>query len=243
MTSTKIVEINVAGETVRIVRKKIKNLHLGVYPPTGRVRVAAPLNVSNHAVRLAVITRLGWIKRQRAKFAGQPRQTEREMVSGETHYYLGRSCRLRVVEGDGPRRVVLRNPTTLELHVDHNTKPPERTQVLHRWYRERLRELVRPLVVKWEGRLGVRAAEFRIKTMKTMWGSCTRGQRRIWLNLELAKKPVQCIEYIIVHELAHFIERNHNAAFVALLDCHLPRWRHYRRTLEAAPLGHNTWKY
>jgi predicted metal-dependent hydrolase len=241
--STESAEIRVSGLAVQIVRKDIKNLHLGVYPPNGRVRVAAPLSVSDDAVRLAVIGKLGWIKKQQAQFAAQPRQTEREMVSGESHYYLGRRYRLRVVERDGPSRVVLRNRTTLELQVRSEYEAKEREQVLRRWYRERLRELVPPLLAKWEAILGVRAASVGVRKMKTKWGACSLDARRIWLNLELAKKPVQCLEYLIVHELTHLIERHHNDSFVSLMDRNLPQWRHHRKALNAAPLGHADWTY
>jgi len=233
----------VSGLAVQIVRKDIKNLHLGVYPPNGRVRVAAPLSVSNDAVRLAVIGKLGWIRKQQAKFAAQPRQTEREMVSGESHYYLGRRYRLRVVERGGPSRVVLRSRNTLELQVRGEYDARKREQVLWRWYRERMRELVPPLLAKWEAILGVRAAGVGIKKMKTKWGACSVEDRRIWLNLELAKKPVQCLEYLIVHELTHLIERHHNDRFVSLLDQHLPQWRHRRIALNETPLGHSDWTY
>ncbi len=241
--NTEPCHITVQGLSVQIVRKAIKNLHLGVYPPHGRVRVAVPLAVSDDAVRLAVIGKLGWIKKQRAKFAAQPRQTEREMVSGESHYYLGRRYRLRVVERDGPSRVVLRNRTTLELHVRSESDAQAREQVLQRWYRARLRELVPPLVAKWEAILGVQAASWGIKKMKTKWGACNADARRIWLNLELAKKPVQCLEYLIVHELTHLIERHHNDRFVSLLDRHLPHWRRHRQELNSAPLAHESWSY
>lgn len=235
--------ITVQGLSVQIVRKAIKNLHLGVYPPHGRVRVAVPLAVSDEAVRLAVIGKLGWIKRQRAKFTAQPRQTEREMVSGESHYFLGTRYRLRVVERDGPSRVVLRNRTTLELHVRSESDAAAREQVLQRWYRARLRELVPPLVAKWEAILGVQAASWGIKKMKTKWGACNVDARRIWLNLELAKKPVQCLEYLIVHELTHLIERHHSDRFVSLLDRHLPHWRRHRQELNSTPLAHESWSY
>ena len=241
--STESVQIRVGGLAVQIVRKDIKNLHLGVYPPNGRVRVAAPLSVSDDAVRLAVIGKLGWIKKQQAKFAAQPRQTAREMVSGESHYYLGRRYRLRVVERDGPSRVVLRKRTTLELQVRAGVDVEGRERVLQRWYRECLRELVPPLLAKWEAILGVQAGSWGIKKMKTKWGACSTNARRLWLNLELAKNPVQCIEYLIVHELTHLIERHHNDRFVSLMDRHLPQWRHHRKALNEAPLGHADWTY
>src|SRR6266404_2307211 len=217
-------QITVSGLKNSIVRKAIKNLHLGVYPPRGRVRVAAPLAVTDDAVRLAVIGKLGWIKRQQSKFKAQPRQSEREMVSGESHYFLGRRYRLRVIQKDkGPANVVLRNRSTIELQVPAESSATQREQVLQRWYRQQLRILIPPLLEKWEYKLGVEVGDWRIKKMKTKWGACTAKARRIWLNLELAKKPVQCIEYIIAHELAHLIERHHNDRFVSIMDKHLPQ--------------------
>src|SRR5215208_559221 len=241
--STESREILVSGVRVQIVRRAIKNLHLGVYPPNGRVRVAAPLRVSDDAVRLAVIDKLGWIRKQQAKFDAQPRQSAREMASGESHYFLGRRYRLRVVEQDGPNHVALRNRTTLELRVRGAPDARQRERVLQRWYRARLRELVPPMLAKWEAALGVRVSGWGIRQMKTKWGSCSVDARRIWLNLELAKKPPQCLEYLIVHELAHLIERRHDDRFVALMDRHLPNWRLHRKTLSSEPLGHASWTY
>jgi predicted metal-dependent hydrolase len=228
---------------VQVFRKGIKNLHLGVYPPHGRVRVAAPLRVSDDAVRLAVIGKLGWIKRQRAKFEAQPRQSAREMVSGESHYFLGRRYRLRVIEHNGAAGVKLRNNSTLELRVRPKTAAGQRNRILHQWYRQRLKELIPPLIEKWQAALGVAVAEWGIKKMKTRWGTCNIEARRIWVNLELAKKPVQCLEYIVVHELAHLIARHHDDRFVVLMNQHIPQWRAQRAALNAAPLAHGSWNY
>jgi predicted metal-dependent hydrolase len=235
--------ITVSGLNVQVVRKAIKNLHLGVYPPAGRVRVAAPLALSDNAVRLAVVGKLAWIKRQRVRFHEQPRQSQREMVSGESHYFLGRRYRLRVVEHKGAGKVVVRNRTTLELHVRPGTGAAERERVLQRWYRQHLRNAVPSLIAKWEKILDVQIAAWGIKRMKTKWGACSVAARRIWLNLELAKKTVECLEYLVVHELIHLIEPHHNARFISLLDQHLPNWRTRRQELNAAPLAHNTWTY
>ena len=236
-------QIRVSGVPVEIVRKGIKNLHLGVYPPHGRVRVAAPLRVSDAAVRLAVVGKLGWIKRQRARFEAQPRQSEREMVSGESHYFLGQRYRLRVVTYEGPAKVIARNKSIIELHVRRESSAEQRERVLQRWYRQQLKELIPPLLEKWQPALGVQADEWAIKKMKTKWGACNVKVRRIWLNLELAKKPVQCLEYIIVHELVHLLERHHNDTFVALMNKFLPQWKSRRSELNAAPLAHARWSY
>lgn len=199
--------LTINGLSVCIVRKAIKNLHLAVYPPHGRVRVAVPLAVTDEAVRLAVIGKLGWIKRKRARFEAQPRQSAREMVRGESHYFLGTRYRLRVIQQNGASRVALRNRSAMELYVQPGTSAEQRERVLHRWYRQQLKKLIPPLLEKWQSVLGVQVAGWGIKKMKTKWGTCNVEARRIWLNLELVKKPVQCLEYIVVHELVHLIER------------------------------------
>ena len=235
--------IDVRGTPVEVVRKNVKHLHLGVYPPGGRVRVAAPSYVDDDAVRLAVVARLGWIRRRQAEFQGQDRQPPRRLVSGESHYVDGRRYRLAVVEHNGPPTVRLRNRTTMELRVRPAADRDRREAVLHRWYRRRMRERLPALLVAWEPRLGVQVADVRIRRMKTRWGACNADARRIWLNLELAKKPASCLEYIVVHEMVHLIERRHNDRFRELMDGVMPRWRSYRDELNRAPLAHEEWRY
>lgn len=241
--ATETRRITVSGIAVEVVRKDIKNLHLGVYPPHGRVRVAAPLVVSDEAVRLAVIDKLAWIRRQKARFAQQPRQSEREMVNGESHYFLGRRYRLRVREHDAPARVALSGVASLELFVRPGSSTVQREAVLLRWHREQLKALIQPLLEKWQPLLDVQVAAWGIKKMKTKWGSCNVDARLVWLNLELAKKPPQCLEYIVVHELVHLLERHHNERFTALMDGFMPQWRQYREMLNKSPLGHEEWNY
>jgi predicted metal-dependent hydrolase len=240
---TKTRRITVGHLTVEVVRKDIKHLHLGVYPPHGRVRVATPLVVSDDAVRLVVIRKLGWIKKQQAKFDAQPRQSRREMVNGESHYFFGRRYRLRVLEHGGPASVALRGKASMILRVRSNTTGEQREQVLLRWHREQLRAMIPPLIEKWQPVLGVQVADWGIKKMKTKWGSCNVDARRVWLNLELARTPVQCLEYIVVHELIHLLERHHNDRFRGLMDQFIPQWRLYRDDLNRAPLGHEYWQY
>lgn len=235
--------IEVSGIPIEIVRKKIKNLHLGVYPPEGRVRVAAPLLVDDEAVRMAVITKLGWIRRQQQRFLSQPRQSEREMVSGESHYFQGRRYRLYVTEQKSPPFVRVRGNTILELSVRPNTDSNKRRELLERWYRQQLKRIIPELIAKWEPILGVQVADWGIKRMKTRWGTCNITVRRIWLNLELAKKPPQCLEYIVVHEMVHLLERHHNDRFRELMDHFLPHWRLYRDELNQAPLAYENWHY
>lgn len=236
-------KIRVHGLSVEIVRKAIKNLHLGVYPPNGRVRVAVPLSVSEDAVRLAVIGKLGWIRKQQAKFAAQPRQSQREMVNGESHYFLGQRYRLRVIEHDGPPKAFIRGNSSIDLYMRKGSRAEDREQVLLRWYRSQLKALIPPLLEKWQTVLGIKVAQWGVKKMKTKWGSCNAADRRIWMNLELAKKPVQCLEYIIVHEMVHLLERHHNDRFQALMDQFMPKWRLHRDELNQMPLGHERWEY
>ena len=234
-------QITVGGLRVDVVRKPIKNLHLGVYPPHGRVRVAAPLAVSDGAVRLAVVTRMGWIKRQRAKFDAQPRQSERAYVSGESHYFLGQRYRLNLIEGARFGHVHVRNSRSLDLHVRNGSDIGVRERVFLDWYRGELRSRIAPLIDKWASGMEIQAPAWGIKRMKTKWGTCNIEARRIWLNLELIKKPPQCLEYIVVHELAHFFERNHTDRFATFMDRLLPQWRALRDELNAEPLSHEEW--
>ena len=235
--------MDVGGTPVEVVRKDIKNLHVGVYPPNGRVRVAAPLYLDDDAVRLAVISRLGWIRRQQAGFAQQDRQSQRELVSGESHYFEGRRYRLNVLECSGRPPVHLTNNTTMTLRVRPGSDRAAREAVLDRWYRRQLRIRLPALLAKWEPRIGVRVGEVRIKKMKTCWGSCNQEAGRVWLNLELAKKQPSCLEYILVHEMVHLIERRHNERFRDLMDRHMPQWRMHRDALNRAPLAHAEWEY
>ena len=235
--------ITVSGLPVEIVRKAIKNLHLGVYPPNGRVRVAAPVRVRDEAVRLAVISRLGWIKRQRMRFHSQERQSAREYVSRESHYFLGRRYLLSVIEHDGPPQISRRGNKILELWMPKGTSRDKREQILLSWYRKNLKTLILPLIEKWEAKIGMKVENWGVRRMKTKWGSCNSANRRIWLNLELAKKPIHCLEYILVHEMVHLIERKHNDRYIALMDHFLPNWRQRRDELNHAPLAHETWSY
>ena len=228
---------------MEVVRKDIKNLHLAVYPPHGRVRVAVPLRVSDETVRLAVISRLGWIRRQQSTLDQQERQSEREMATGESHFVGGRRYRLDVIEQDAPATVVIRNSKTLELRVRPDTSCQKREEVLGRWYRQLHREQIPDLLAKWEPVVRVQVASCGIKRMKTKWGTCTTEARRIWLNLELAKKPPACLEYILVHEMVHLLERHHNDRFRAYMDEFMPQWRLHREELNRAPLAHEDWEY
>jgi predicted metal-dependent hydrolase len=232
--------ITVSGLDVEVVRKDIRHLHLAVYPPKGRVRVAAPTHVTDEHVRLAVVSRLPWIRKRQKGFREQARQSARQYVTGESHYCFGKTYRLEVDREDRRPRIEFKNATTLLLHVPEN-EARSREQILTEWYRQQLKEAVAPLVEKWASVVGVEIRDWRVRRMKTRWGSCNADAGRIWLNLELAKKPMRCIEYILVHETIHLLERRHNATFVAYMDKYLPSWRSRRRELNSFPVSHEGW--
>jgi len=236
-------QIRVSGMPVDVVRKDIKNVHLAVYPPTGRVRIAAPRRLSDDAIRLAVVTRLGWIRRQRLVYAGQERQSEREMVSGESHFVQGRRYRLRVIESEEKPYARIQGTRTLDLVVSPGSSREVRTRVLDQWYRTLLRQEARAMIEKWQPVVGVRVARWGVRKMRTRWGSCHEAKGHILLNLELAKKERDCLEYIVVHELVHLLEREHNDRFRALMDSFMPAWRNYRVKLNKAPLANEHWHY
>lgn len=236
-------QIEVSGIPIEIVRKDIKHLHLGVYPPDGRVRVATPLRLDDEAVRLAVIGKLGWIHRKQRQFSEQQRQSPREMVSGESHYYQGQRFRLDVVEKEATPEVSIPNNSTLRLQVRPGTNAAKRLVILEEWYRTRLKEQLPDLLDKWQQRIDIDVSEARVRKMRTHWGTCNIEARRIWLNLELIKKPVVCLEYILVHEMVHLLERYHNDQFRQLMDHFLPDWRIRRDELNRSPLAHEGWQY
>lgn len=217
-------QIQIAGITVDVVRKDIKHLHLAVYPPTGRVRIAAPLRTSEDSIRLFAVSKLRWIRRHQKNFREQPRQSPREYVGGESHYFQGRRYRLRIHERRGRNEVIIKNRDYIDLYVRPGATREQRARVLREWYRRELKALIPGLITKWESRMGVQVADWGVKSMRTQWGSCNIEARRIWLNLELAKHPLDGLEYVIVHEMTHLLERHHNKRFRGLLDAFLPGW-------------------
>jgi len=235
--TTEEYKLEVMGIPVEVVRKNIKNLHLAVYPPDGRVRVAAPLHLNQDAVRLAIISRIGWIRKKQDAFRNQARQSRREMVTGESHYFQGRRYRLKVVEINRPPTVKLSNNSTIELRVRPGSDRAKREAVLYSWYRKKLKGQIPAVINKWEPIIGVKIADWGVRKMKTRWGSCNRKAGRIWLNLELAKKSPSCLEYVVVHEMLHLVERHHNDRFKELISDLLPSWQTTRDELNRSPIG------
>ena len=229
--------LTVSGLQVEVSRKPVKHLHIGVYPPDGAVRVTAPLAMPPAAIHVAVVTRLPWIRRQKASFEGQQRESPRELVSGESHWVFGQRLRLRVEATSGRTRITVLGKRTLVMQISPDASTAARQDALQRWYRAQLRAVLAPLVDTWSARLNVQPNGWRIQRMKTRWGSCSRQTSRLLFNLELARHSLACVEYIVVHELAHLLAPTHDARFHALLDHHLPHWRALRKELSQGMLA------
>ncbi|WP_421879025.1 M48 family metallopeptidase [Marinoscillum sp.] len=234
--------IELGDISIAVDQKAIQNIHLSVYPPDGRVHISAPAKMELDTIRVFAISKLDWIKKQREELQSQVRETPREFINRESHYFLGERYLMKIVERNAPPEVELTHKYMI-LKVRPNTATIKRKEILDEWYRAQLKEIVPELIAKWEEVIGVECQDFGIKRMRTKWGSCKREAGRIWLNLELARKPVECLEYIIVHELTHFHERNHTARFQALMDQFMPQWRHHRDTLNRLPFSHLDWGY
>ncbi len=233
--------IALGGISIELTRKDIKNVHLSVHPPTGRVRISAPRRMSLDTIRVFAISKLGWIKHHQTKLLAQERETPREYLDRESHYVWGQRYLLKVEERAGRPEVELQHGT-LVLRVRPGADTARRQAVIEAWYREQLRGEIPTLIARWEPVMGVKVEGFYVQRMKTRWGSCTPRARTIRLNSELAKKPPECLEYVVVHELAHLLVPAHDARFVALMDRFLPRWRHARDMLNRLPVRHEAWE-
>jgi predicted metal-dependent hydrolase len=235
-------QIRLGDLAVDVVLKDIKNVHLSVHPPSGRVTISAPSRMNLDTIRVFAISKLAWIKQQQTKLRGQDRETPREFVERESHYVWGRRYLLRLIEGDQAPSVEL-NHNWMVLRLRAGASEGKRQAVVEAWYREQLKNAVPPLLARWEPMLGVTVERFFVQRMKNRWGSCTRASRSIRLNTDLAKKPRECLEYIVVHEMVHLLEPTHNARFVAFMDRFLPQWRFRRDQLNQLPVRHEEWDY
>lgn len=221
---------------IDLIRKDIKNIHLAVYPPDGRIRLSAPLQTKDQALRLFLISKLSWIRKQQKHFKSQARELPREYITGESHYFNGQRYLLQVIERVGKHEIKVKNKTQLELYVNPNTSLENRKLVFDEFYRAYLKEILPALIKKWEHKTGKACKEWQIRKMHTKWGSCLPEKSKIILNLELAKKPLYCLEYIIAHEFVHFFERTHNDNFIHLMDKFMPNWRVIRKELNELPV-------
>lgn len=241
--NTDTYELKISTFAIQVTRKDIKNMHLSVNPPNGHIKLAAPLHTDAEVVRLFAISKLGWIKKQVNAFQEQEREAPRDYVTGESHYVQGKRYLLKVIEYDGKPKIAIQGTKHLVMYVRKGTNKEQKANLLREWYRKQLKKQIEPLLVYWQSKLGVEVNDWGVKQMKTKWGSCNTDAKRIWLNLELAKKPPICLEYILVHELVHLHERHHNDRFVKLMDTYMPNWRLHRDLLNSLPVVHNDWGY
>jgi predicted metal-dependent hydrolase len=230
-------EIIISGFNITVLKKDIKNLHLNILPPDGKIRVSAPKRMDDRSVRVFIISKLPWLEKHVNRFKERPRETPMEYISGESHYFKGEKYLLNVVEYGGKPYITINNNKYIDFYVKKDADLEEKKKIFLLWQREELAKELSGVFNKWQEIMGVSAEEWRIKRMKTKWGTCNTSAKRIWINLELAKKPVYCIEYIVVHELAHLIERNHNKRFTAVMDKFIPQWRSYKKELNSSFLN------
>ena len=235
-------QIELGNIKIDVELKNIKNIHLSVYPPNGKVKISAPERMDLDTIRVFTISKLKWIKKQQEAFRNQERETPREYLTKESHYFKGKRYLLKVIEHNAKPKVILKH-SAIELYIRPNATIEKRKQILDEWYRAELKKIVPKMIEKWEKKIGVKSNEFGIKKMKTKWGTCNTKAKRIWLNLEIAKKPFECLEYIIVHELVHLLERRHNEKFVKYMNEFMPKWRFYREELNRLPFSHVDWNY
>lgn len=237
-----VTQIDLGEIVVDVVKKEIKNIHLSVYPPAGKVRISAPLRMDIDTIRIFAITKLAWIKKQQHKLREQEREMPREYLDRESHYVWGKRYLLKVVEKEAAPGVELKHNKMI-IQIRPATSDGRKQEILETWYRERLKEAVPPLIAKWEPLMGVKVERFFVQRMKTKWGSCSSSSKSIRLNTDLAKKPSECLEYIVVHEMAHLLEPTHNNRFITLMDQFIPKWRFYKDMLNRLPVRHEDWAY
>lgn len=227
---------------VDVIKKDIKNLHLSVHPPTGRVRISAPMRMDLATIRVFAISKLGWIRSHQRRQRAQEREPAREYLNRESHFVWGRRYLLKVIEADAAPLIDLRH-RAMVLSVRPGADADKRESVLEAWYREQLKLAVPAVLAKWQPLIGVRVRRIFVQRMKTKWGSCSPAAGSIRLNTELAKKPPECLEYIVVHEMAHLLEPTHNTRFLALMDRFMPKWEFHRSELNRLPVRHEDWGY
>ena len=237
-----MVQIELGEIAVDVMKKNIKNLHLSVYPPAGKVRISAPLRMNLDTIRVFAISKLGWIKQQQKKLQEQERETPREYLDRESHYVWGKRYLLKVLESDATPAVELKH-SEMHLHVRPGSSEEKKQEVIEEWYRAQLKLAIPALIAKWEPIMGVNVTRFFVQRMKTKWGSCNPKARSVRLNTELAKKPSECLEYVVVHEMAHLLEPTHNSRFITLMDSFIPQWQFYRKELNRLPVKHEDWLY
>ncbi|WP_168233256.1 M48 family metallopeptidase [Pseudomonas veronii] len=233
--------IELGDISISVTRKDIKNVHLSVHPPEGRVTLVAPTNTRLEVARAYAISRLGWIREQQSKLEAQAREAPRQFVGRESHYVWGRRYLMVVKNRDAKPSVIL-DHKRITLTVRPGSDTHKRAEVMHEWQKRQLHAVVPVLINKWERKLKVKVAGYYLQRMKTKWGSCNHQAGNIRLNTELVKKPKDLLEYVIVHEMAHLLEPTHNERFISILGEHFPTWREARAELNELPLAAEVWK-
>lgn len=233
--------IKLGDISIAVTRKGIKNVHLSVHPPDGRVTLSAPTRTRPEVVRAYAISKLGWIREQQKKLRNQARETPRAFVERESHYLWGRRYLLTVTEHDTKPSVMV-DHKRIRLCVRPGSNHTKRASIIHEWHKSLLHEIIPPLISKWEHKLGVKVAAYFLQRMKTKWGGCNHQAGHIRLNTELVKKPKDLVEYVIVHEMIHLIEPTHSDRFMAILTDHYPTWREARAELNDLPLAAEEWR-
>jgi len=236
MASTPVYKLTVGDEEIDVHRKRIKHIHLAIYPPDGRLRISAPLRIDDTTLSVFVLSKTSWIRKQRANLlASQSQRMRPELhyVSGENHLYRGKSYLLNIIHKQSLCRVDVIDNTNIDVYINEHATKDQRQKVLTEWYRSQLKKLIPPLIEKWQPVIDVQVNEWGVKKMKTRWGTCNISAQRIWLNLELIKKPANCLEYVVVHEMVHLLERYHNARFNAHMDRFMPSWREIKQALNS----------
>jgi predicted metal-dependent hydrolase len=234
--------IQLAEQEIEIIQKRIKNLHLSVYPPKGQVKVSAPTHMNQDTIRAFLISKLPWIRKQQEKILAQERESHRDYINRESHFFRGERVLLNISKTSGAHSTELKHKT-LEVAVRHPDDPESVKRAIEQFYRDHLNDEIQKIIAKYEPAMNVKVNEFGIKKMKTKWGTCNYQAKRIWVNLELAKKPPECLEYLVVHEMVHIIEPSHNARFKALMDKYYPSWRVVRDELNRLPVRQEGWEY
>jgi predicted metal-dependent hydrolase len=226
----------ISGIPVDVCKKNIKNMHLYVKPPYGKVTISAPISMSDEAIERFVRTKVGWIKRQVGKFDIQSRQSEREHISGETLYVWGKQYYLRTEHGNRKSLMLFGDKAILTIRKESTAV--QRENFIREWYRKQLKAEIIRLLPKWEKITSLKCKSWQTKYMKTRWGTCNATTQKIWFNLQLAKKTHECLEYIILHELVHLVEKRHNERFISFMDNYMPMWREIKSTLNMQTLDH-----
>jgi predicted metal-dependent hydrolase len=235
-------QVQLGDLAVDVIKKDIKNVHLSVHPPTGRIRISAPHRLNLDTIRVFAISKLGWIKQQKQKLQEQERETPREFLDRESHYLWGRRFLLKIIEADHKPAVEL-DHSRMILRVRQSADHGKKGAIIEEWYRDQVKKAAPELIAKWEALLGVKVQRLYVQRMKTKWGSCNHRAHAIRLNTDLAKKPRECLEYILVHEMIHLLEPTHNARFISLMNQALPKWQFHRQILNSLPVRHETWGY